>query len=336
MQNHYIITADSVDDLMHKTFKTLRKEGENVSASRGAKKTIREIIDAKLVLKNPLARLSISESRSTPFSAFGEFLWYYSGRRDLEFIEYYIRRYKNWSDDGETIYDAYGPRIKGEDDFPNQLMNIINLLKRRRNSKKAVIQIYSGEDLDKHINLSVKNIPCTLGFQFLIRDDELTMIVNMRSNDVIWGLPHDLFSFTMFQEIVAREVGCELGEYVHNVGSLHYYTDTGIEERINDYLHEGYQDSESCIMPKMPEAALSQLDKIIIIEDDFRQGNEVNIAKYKLNDYWKDVAILLQCYSLKKMDKNQKLLAEAKKFTHKIYKDYTDKLTLNIRNEIKK
>ena len=45
----------------------------------------------------------------------------------------------------------------------------------------------------------------------------------MRSNDVYLGLPHDVFSFTMIQEIVARLLGVEMGDYTHFAGSLHLY-----------------------------------------------------------------------------------------------------------------
>jgi thymidylate synthase len=68
-----------------------------------------------------------------------------------------------------------------------------------------------------------KDIPCTLNLQFLLRDNKLNMIVNMRSNDIIWGLPYDLFVFTNMQEVVANTLGVELGWYLHRPGSLHLY-----------------------------------------------------------------------------------------------------------------
>ena len=45
----------------------------------------------------------------------------------------------------------------------------------------------------------------------------------MRSNDAFLGLPHDVFCFTMLQEIVARTLSIEVGNYKHVVGSLHLY-----------------------------------------------------------------------------------------------------------------
>jgi thymidylate synthase len=37
------------------------------------------------------------------------------------------------------------------------------------------------------------------------------MVTTMRSNDAYLGLPHDVFCFTMLQEIIARSLGREIG-----------------------------------------------------------------------------------------------------------------------------
>ncbi len=55
------------------------------------------------------------------------------------------------------------------------------------------------------------------------RGSNLHMSVTMRSNDAYMGLPHDVFCFTMLQEMVAKTLGLELGEYYHYVGSMHLY-----------------------------------------------------------------------------------------------------------------
>ena len=38
-----------------------------------------------------------------------------------------------------------------------------------------------------------------------------TLVVHMRSNDVFMGFPHDVFAFTMIQEILANDLGVKLG-----------------------------------------------------------------------------------------------------------------------------
>jgi thymidylate synthase len=75
------------------------------------------------------------------------------------------------------------------------------------------------------------------------------MINYMRSNDTYLGLPHDVFEFTMLQELVARSVGVEPGICRHMVGSLHLYDVdfTGAHR----FLEEGFQ-STKLVMPAMP------------------------------------------------------------------------------------
>ena len=62
---------------------------------------------------------------------------------------------------------------------------------------------------------------------------------HMRSNDVFRGLPHDLFCFTMLQELIARSVGVELGSYHHMVGSLHMYEEDA--KQLEEFIAEGWQ-----------------------------------------------------------------------------------------------
>jgi thymidylate synthase len=45
----------------------------------------------------------------------------------------------------------------------------------------------------------------------------------MRSNDVWLGMPYDVFCFTGIQMLMAGTIGCQLGTYTHNVGSMHLY-----------------------------------------------------------------------------------------------------------------
>lgn len=325
MYKHPIIKAESIDDLMYRTFKLIEEKGEKIKSSRGLNK---EVLDAKLILSNPLARLSISQIRSTPFSAFGEFFWYWSGSNSVDFISYYLPRYERESEDGKTIQDAYGPRLIGDDFLFSQISNIVTLLKKKKSSKRAIIQIFEKEDLQNHLHSNTKSIPCTLSLQFLIRNEKVHLIATMRSNDVFYGLPHDVFAFTMIQEIISKELGCELGSYTHNVGSLHYYVEK--EEKINEYLDEGFQSHLFSLMPKMTGHPIESLSILMKIEKKLREGFEVDIADYQLDNYWHDIALLLKCFSLSKKGFKDEFLKTKEDFIYQIFKDYTERKELNL------
>ena len=207
--------AETLDDALLRLYPELLSRASNVSASRGDNT---EILGVLIEIAIPRARLSRSETRGKLFSSFGELLWYLTGGNQLDFIEPYIRRYRDESEDGLTVYGGYGRRLFQQRGH-NQIQNVIELLRARPTSRRAVIQLFNAED----IAAEYSEIPCTTTLQFFVREDMLHLIVTMRSNDAYIGLPHDVFCFTMLQEIVARSLNREIGSYRHFVGSMHLY-----------------------------------------------------------------------------------------------------------------
>jgi thymidylate synthase len=210
------------------------------SAPRG--KPIKELIAASFTLTDPRNRLIMSPARNVNYGfAVGELCWYVRGDTDLETMVYYNKRMSQFSDDGKTINSAYGARIfndrwfgpstraGGFSDGESQLDNVIRELIRDPDSRRAVIHVNHSDDLRKAVVFGSKDVPCTMSLQLLIRDRKLHMHVLMRSNDVVWGMPYDVFSFTCLQEAFLyrlQEAGVpvdDLGCYHHTAGSLHLY-----------------------------------------------------------------------------------------------------------------
>jgi thymidylate synthase len=274
---------------MYKVLEELLKRPFDVSPTRG---TSSEIIGALLHLENPRARLSRTETKGTAFSALGEFLWYLSKSNDLEFISYYIPKYIDDSEDGKTIYGGYGKRLFNLRNQHDQIKNVLTLLSKRPASRKAVIQLFDGEDIaEDH-----PEIPCTCTLQFLIRSGKLYMFTSMRSNDAYLGLPHDVFCFTMLQEMMARHLKVDVGTYSHAVGSLHLYEEK--KAQATDYLTEGFQSTKK-IMPNMPEGnPEASIKEVLKAEAAIRHNTSINIHDIKVDAYWADLIRLLQVHSL--------------------------------------
>jgi thymidylate synthase len=115
----------------------------------------------------------------------------------------------------------------------------------------------------------------------------------MRSNDAFIGLPHDVFCFTMLQEMVARILGVELGQYRHFVGSMHLYDDNRLAVR--QYLDEGYQ--RTMEMPAMPEGdPQPAIRKLFEAERLIRARKQVAAGGLGLDPYWADLVRLLQIH----------------------------------------
>lgn len=234
------------------------------------------------------------------FSAIGELLWYLSGSNDADFITYYTPAYKKDAVDGK-VYGGYGPRLVKrpirDGSTTNQIDNVVRVLTEKRASRRAVIQLFDAEDI---VDPFRKEVPCTCTLQFLLRSDRLHMISHLRSNDAYLGLPHDVFAFTMIQEIVARRVGVEMGTYKQAVGSLHLYDkQDGKKEdwpaMARKYLDEGYP--EPLAMPAMPIGdPTSDIRWLLEIESKVRTGKRVTPAEFKRPGYWGDLGRLLKIF----------------------------------------
>jgi thymidylate synthase len=289
------LAADSLDDLLFKVYKQILRRGTAIRPSKGP---AREITGVLLKLSTPRVRLSRSESRGLLFSCLGELLWILAGSNRLDFIQHYIPGYDQFSDDKKTIYGAYGPRLFGES--PNdQVLRVIQLLKDKRDSRQAVLQLFDRTDtLEPH-----RDIPCTCTLQFLVRAGRLHLLTSMRSNDAWLGLPHDVFTFTMLQELVARSLGIELGEYKHAIGSMHLYDEH--HDRARRFLDEGWQLHRP--MPPMPQGDPWVAVKNIVAFEKMVRTDRGSVPNPHdtMDPYWADLATLLKIHKAFRVRNNQ-------------------------------
>lgn len=305
----------SLDAVLHQLYRKLLDDGQLQGGSRGAN---RELLGVSLRILKPRARISRSENRGKPFSALGELLWYLSGSNALEFIKPYVPRYEDDAVNG-VLEGAYGPRLMRMRDGIDQFASIEALLKDRSGSRRAVIQLFNAEDIATHH----KEIPCTTTLQFFLRSGLLHMSVTMRSNDAYFGLPHDVFCFTMIQEMMARRLGVELGEYLQYVGSMHVY-DHKIED-MRAYVQEGVQ--QTIEMPPMPEGDPFQLiGKLLEVEGRLRAGEALDAFTEVDEQYWAEIVLLLQVFWAREWEDDypnrvKELRAE---LITRIYRPYVD------------
>lgn len=285
------ISQPTLDDALHELLTLVTSQGSTVSSTKGDNI---ELLGVTVEIQNPRSRLSLTETRGKPFSCLGELLWYLSGSNRLDFIEYYIPEYAKYCEDDGTISGAYGPRIFGQGG-DNQFQSVLQLLKRKLSSRQAVIQVFSSKD----ITTQKKDTPCTCTLQFFARDNKLHLVVSMRSNDAYLGFPHDMFAFSMIQEIMACALGLELGTYRHFSGSMHIYQKN--VKDVRQFLGEGFQSTLSP-MPSMPlEDGMSAIRRLLDIERVLRTGGSFSdVAQdfQSLPEYWQDICSMLRSYRL--------------------------------------
>jgi thymidylate synthase len=273
---------------------------DRVNDARGQKSV--ETLGVTFQLRKPMERLTWVRGRrfSLPF-CLAEALWYLSGKNDVAFIEFYAPSIANYSWNGsELVGTGYGAKIFGLGGGQiDQWANVKHLLSHEDpESKRAVLQIFDGrEDLSS----TNPDVSCTLGLQFLLRDDCLTCCAFMRANDFYRGIVSDVFSFTFLQEAMARELDVEVGPYFHFVGSAHIY---------HSDMKSAYRIEESeIIAPKstpMPIAnPVAMARSVLELEaafrnDDFGACHENLLSS--LPDYWRDIYLVFSGYISLKRD----------------------------------
>jgi thymidylate synthase len=321
--NLMYLSDSTIDDLLYRVLKKLLECKNTVHPIRGS---ARELTGVLLQLTNIRSRLSRTEKKGKVFSCLGELLWYLSKKNDVEFIKYYVPRYGDETDDGSTIYGGYGPRLfkmHREGRQIDQVKSVLELLKKHPDSRRAVIQLFDAADIadDTVPDLRHREIPCTCTLQFAVRKKRLHMFTTMRSNDAFFGLPHDIFTFTMIQEIMARSLGIEPGRYKHFVGSLHLYEDQ--VGSASQYLKEGYQ--QKVPMPPMPLGdPWSSISKLLKAEKSVRKNGVVSTSLSKFAPYWADLVRLLQVYRYAQNSNSHAIAKLKKEMWHKDYTPYIE------------
>lgn len=284
MTRHF--EASTLDDLIRYAVESISSEGTPITPTKGS---CSEIAAATFELTNPRARLSRSATRGRLFSALGELCWYLSGSDKTDDIAYYIKHYDKLDENG-SIFGAYGPRLFAFDGV-NQIEYVIQTLRHAQASRRTVIQLFDHQDVSEQH----KDIPCTCTLQYMLREGHLSAITYMRSNDVFRGLPHDIFCFTMLQELIARSVGAELGSYHHMVGSLHMY-DQDIQS-MDAFVAEGWQ-ATTQIMPAMPTGdPWPEVHRLLNVERQLRNGAAPDLVDLGTEPYWADLGRLLCLYA---------------------------------------
>jgi len=305
------ITGKTLDELLRKVYgKLLSKRSMYVREVVATKGRNFELTGVCLKLLNPRARLSRSATRSTLFSCVGELLWYLSGSDNVHDIAHYIGAYKKFAEHDGRVNGAYGPRLFSGN--PSQFDNVRDKLSKSSGTRKAVIQIFQAKD----IVAAFKDVPCTCTLQFLLRDRKLDLVVYMRSNDAFIGMAHDIFCFTMLQEIMARSISAEVGIYTHMVGSLHLYQNN--LEDAKKYLDEGILTERE--MPEMPkEDPWPSIRELLSKERHIRKGDQVVDME---NQYWGDLLRVIRFVSETKIldSKSQEKIIES--IHHDFYKIY--------------
>jgi hypothetical protein len=230
-------------------------------------------------------------------------------------IAFYEPKVRFFSDNAISVPgSSYGQRILSPRPGLNQLNAVIRRLKRDPHSRRAAISVYQAEDAVR----KSKDIPCTFGIFYHVRDGRLTSTTLMRSNNAFVLLPYNLFEFSLLAEVVARQLGVPLGPLTHHAVSMHVYEENFLEAQdVVDCWGRGIDRPASNVeMPSDPKP-LHQIRELVILEAELRHGSAAlsgsNIEEWiskgasKLHPYWQQLYYLLLLHVAKRNDDRRAL-----------------------------
>ncbi len=291
----YLIKGNNINIIQIELLKLLKDKGDIIDVRN--LRTL-EVYPVIIHLTNIRNRCTTLFKRNWNFIfAIGELGWHMNGSNELDHINYYSKNWNDISEDRKHISEScYGAKIfKQTKDWDN----LVKELKSDLHSRRAVINLYAS---DNTLAKNKKDVACTVSLQFLLRKGKLDQIVTMRSNDIIWGLPNDVFFFTMLQEYLSNLLGVEVGEYYHQVASMHIYEwhFKLLDEIISEPKYFDFS------MPKMVD--INELESFLKSEKNIRKNinEDVKIS----SKYWQDFVEVLKLRTPSMADNEKERIVE--------------------------
>lgn len=191
------------------------------------------------VYRYPNQRVILNEKRNAnPFFHFFEGIWMLSGGWDGTYLNQFVSDFTERFSDGKGyLHGAYGNRWRNH--FRgDQIQSVVQILRENPNDRRAVINMW---DPDIDLGIQSKDIPCNTSLFFRVTWGRLDMMVNCRSNDIIWGAyGANAVHMTMLQEYIAAAIEVELGTFYQNSWNFHAYS------HIFDDKYTGVSDGTWC------------------------------------------------------------------------------------------
>lgn len=123
------------------------------------------------------------------------------------------------------MYDKHYLVTSSQEDITNSSQYTFALKELQKNPEsRRAIMIYTRPSMWREYNLGGRSdFMCTNTVQYVIRNGALNAIVQMRSNDAVFGYKNDRAWQQHVLEKLANDLNVAVGNLYWNVGSLHVY-----------------------------------------------------------------------------------------------------------------
>ena len=212
-------------------------------------------------------------------SVVGELLFFLRGDTNIKFLQdHNIKIWDGFANKDGEIGNMYGASWRDWSGV-DQIDNLIHGIKNTPNSRRLLVSAWNPADLPDENISPVDNVnngkpalgACHYSFQCYVDDGRLSLIFNMRSNDVFLGNPFNLASYALLCHMLAQVCGLEVGELIWSGADVHIYKNH--IEQVKTQI-ERYDNGE------VFEAPTLALNKDITDIDDFT-FDDIWLLNYK-------------------------------------------------------
>lgn len=140
-------------------------------------------------------------------------------------------------DDLGPIYGSQWVAFNGDTEKGNQLLNIIETIKKDPTSRRLIVSAWNPLELHK-----MALPPCHVGFEIICYPEQGTMdlIWAQRSCDSALGVPYDLASYALLLTLICKETNYIPGKVIGMLGNCHIYENhfAGVKEQLARPIHK--------------------------------------------------------------------------------------------------
>jgi thymidylate synthase len=166
-------------------------------------------------------------------SVLHELLWYLSGEDHIRNLRKHTKIWDAWADEGGNLDTAYGRYWRR---FPHpykdatghwqvreidQIQLVVDTLRKEPTSRRMVVTAWEPGNA-----ISSKLPPCHFAFVFNVQGNSINCHLTQRSGDIALGIPFNLACYAALTQIIAQEVGLQIGFFSHTIVDAHIYTAT--------------------------------------------------------------------------------------------------------------
>ena len=177
----------------------------------------------------------------------GELAWYLKRDNDIDYINNFSSFWSRITNpNSNEINSNYGSLVINEE----QIGWVVDSLIKDKNTRQAIM-FFNQPKFQFEGN---KDFVCTMYANFFIRNNRLFMKIQMRSNDIFYGLTFDapFFAFlhqSIYQIVKRTHQDLELGYYFHHADNLHFYEH---HFELADKIKTNGQDDDHSLILKEP------------------------------------------------------------------------------------